>query len=151
MIGFLKYQKKQSGKLIVFDKKIRYFLSVNNHNKVLTHNIFLPMYHLYYFWILIIWNYKLHCSKVFINISKNMVVNQWYLIQLEQYLWSENHHNKNSTHNILFPLFHSYLFHILIVRSHELHCLIEFCNNKRIPIGDWICFNFTKTVFLIHS
>ena len=64
--------------------------------------------------------------KWFETITVNRVVSGSFLNKLERYFWSVHHHNKGRTHNILFLLFHLYLFKISIVLSHKLHCLNYF-------------------------
>ena len=61
--------------------------------------------------------------------------------------WCFHHHNKNCTHNILLPLFHLYLFHLYIVRSHKRRCLVGFGNDQDKYIGKWILSNLTETMF----
>ena len=111
------------------------------------HNIYFPFYHLFSFRSSIVWIHTLHCLNDYERITVNTVVSELYLIRLIQYFWCMNNHIKIRTQNILFPLFHLYLFHLLILRSHNLHCLINFGINQSKHSGKWIHFNYTETLY----
>ena len=82
-------------------------------------NSFIYIYFIYQSFkviILIVW-------LIFGVIMCNREVSKYILIALKRRFQSVHHHNKICTNNILFPLFHLFLFKISIVQKNKLHCL----------------------------
>ena len=110
LIEFWKIKINRVISELVLIQQSRSFLSVHNNNRSCTHIILLPMYHLFSYWISILWIHTLHCLKVSRPISNNRVVSQWYFIRLAHFLKIRTFYNKHFYHNILSPLFYLYLF-----------------------------------------
>ena len=67
---------------------------------------------------------------IFGTIKGNIVVSELFLIRLDRCFWSVHHHNKRHTNNIFFPLYHLYIWKMLVVQNHKIHCSKGFINIK---------------------
>ena len=97
---------------------------------------FFPLYNLFSFIISIFLYHKLHFVNNSETITWNRLVSGLVLVQLIQYFWCVHHHTKNCTHNFFYIFL--CLFHLSILRSHNIDCYINFWNNNVEQSGKWL-------------